>query len=281
MKQVAVISGKGGTGKTTFAAMVHAVEGGVIADCDVDAPNLHILLQPEILKKEDFVASEKAFIVAEKCIACGLCYELCRFKAIIDGYRVDEKRCEGCALCFNACPEKAIEMRKVKTGEIYTSKTKYGYMVHAKLKPGEENSGKLASEVKKRAEKLAKESSTEFIVIDSPPGVSCQVMASLTGVDAAVVISEPTISGLNDLTRVIELVKHFRIRAFVVVNRYDLNESMAAEIKRWCIENDVEFVGSIPFDEDLVKQISTLRFPFRGRAASKIVEVWASIKEDL
>ncbi len=283
MKKVAVISGKGGTGKTTISAMIHAIEGDVVADCDVDAPNLHILLQPEIIKTEDFVESEKAVIDPEKCNLCGLCYELCRFEAIIkkDGYYIDEQRCEGCAFCFNACPEKAIKMVKSKTGNIYTSKTRFGYMVHAVLEPGEENSGKLASEVRERAEKIASEEGFEFVIIDSPPGVGCPVMASLTGVNWAIVVTEPTLSGLSDLIRVIDLTKHFKIKSFVVVNKYDLNESMTSKIEEWCSKNGIKFVGKIPYDENIAKSMSSLDFPFKGESADRISEIWSTIREEV
>ena len=279
MKQVAIISGKGGTGKTTFSALVHSIEGGVIADCDVDAPNLHIILRPKILEKEEFFATEKAFIT-EKCISCGLCYELCRFNAISfenGKYSVDESRCEGCALCYNACPENAIEMKFVKTGEIYVSKTAYGSMVHARLEPGEENSGRLVSEVRKKAEKIAKNS--EYLIIDSPPGVGCPVIASLTGINFAIVISEPTLSGLSDLKRAVALTDHFSIKSCVVVNRYNLNTKIALEIREWCRENGIEFAGFVTFDEKLIEQMSSLNFPFYGEAAKSMSEIWNAVKE--
>ena len=283
MKQVAVISGKGGTGKTTFSATIHALEGGVIADCDVDAPNLHILLNPKILKAEDFIATKKAEIAQDKCSGCGLCYELCRFGAISEenGYFVDEKKCEGCAFCFNVCPEKAIEMRDVKTGDIYFSKTQWGYFVHARLKPGEENTGRLVTEVKNRAKKVAEENGSEFLIVDAAPGVGCPVMASLTGVDAAIIVTEPTASGLSDMMRVIELCEHFRIRPFVVVNKYDLNEDVTLKIEKYCSENGIEFAGIVPFDERIPEQIANLSFPFSGKAADKMVECWKKVKEVL
>ncbi len=283
MKQVAVISGKGGTGKTTFSATIHALEGGVIADCDVDAPNLHILLNPKILKAEDFIATKKAEIVQDKCSGCGLCYELCRFGAISaeDGYFVDEKKCEGCAFCFNVCPEKAIEMRDVKTGDIYFSETQWGYFVHARLKPGEENTGRLVTEVKNRAKKVAEENSSDFLIVDAAPGVGCPVIASLTGVDAAIIVTEPTASGLSDMARVIELCEHFKIRPFVVVNKYDLNEDVTLKIEEYCSENGIEFAGRVPFDERIPEQIANLSFPFSGKAAEKMVECWKKVKEVL
>lgn len=283
MKQVAVISGKGGTGKTTFSATIHALEGGVVADCDVDAPNLHILLKPQILKAEDFIATKKARIIQEKCSACGLCHDVCRFGAIMaeDSYYVDEKKCEGCAFCFNVCPEKAIEMEEVKTGDIFISKTEWGYFVHARLKPGEENTGRLVTEVKNRAKEIAEESNAEFLIVDSAPGVGCPVMASLTGVDAAIIVTEPTVSGLSDMLRILELCEHFRIKPFVVVNKFDLNADIASEIESYCSENGVEFAGRVPFDEAIPEQIANLNFPFSGKAADKMVEIWKKLREVL
>ncbi|WP_456468519.1 ATP-binding protein [Archaeoglobus sp.] len=285
MKQVAVISGKGGTGKTTFSATIHAIEGGVVADCDVDAPNLHILLKPQILSSEEFVATKKARILQDECSGCGLCYELCRFGAIeIDSggrYFVDEKKCEGCAFCFNACPEKAIVMDDTKTGDIYFSKTEWGYFIHARLKPGEENTGRLVTEVKNRAKKIAEENATEYLIVDAAPGVGCPVMASLTGVDAAIIVTEPTASGLNDMMRVIDLCEHFKIKPFVVVNKYDLNIDVASEIENSCAANGIDFVGRIPFDDSIPEQMANLSFPFTGKAADKMVECWKKVKEVL
>ncbi len=280
MKRVAIVSGKGGTGKTTFAAIIHAEEGGIIADCDVDAPNLHILLQPEVISKEDFVASKKAFITDE-CNQCGLCYELCRFDAVVidDVFRIDERRCEGCGFCYHACPQKAIEMKDAKTGEIYISRTKFGYMVHAMLNPGEENSGRLVSEVRKKADEIGERESSEFLIIDASPGIGCPVIASLTNVDAAIIVSEPTLSGLSDLKRVVELSRHFKINPFAIINKYDLNESMSLEIERWCKENDVQLLGKIEYSDEIVKQMSSLSFPFKGRAAEKVIGCWKVVRE--
>ncbi len=283
MKQIAVISGKGGTGKTTFSAMIHAIEGGVVADCDVDAPNLHILLQPEIIKREEFRDTKKARIIQDRCSQCGLCHELCRFGAVmVNGeYWIDEKKCEGCSFCYNACPERAITMDVVKTGDIFISKTKWGHFIHALLKPGEENTGKLVTEVKDRAKKIAERSGEDFMIVDAAPGVGCPVMASLTGVDAAIVVSEPTMSGMSDMLRILSLCEHFKIEPFVVVNKYDLNKDIAAEIEKFCRENEIEFVGDIPFDKSIPEQMAYLKFPFEGKAAEKIIESWKKVKEVL
>jgi|Deesub1362A_J573_1020465.scaffolds.fasta_scaffold02766_9 MinD superfamily P-loop ATPase len=281
-KQIAIISGKGGTGKTTFSALIHSIEGCVIADCDVDAPNLHILLNPEILEVEEYYASKKARILQDKCSSCGLCYGVCRFNAIFDKpYTVNDKRCEGCGFCYNACSEKAIVMETVKTGEIYKSKTRYGHFVHALLKAGEENTGRLVTEVRQRAKKIAEDMNFELVIVDAPPGVGCPVIASLTDVDAAIVISEPTLSGLNDLKRVLDLCDHFGVKAFVTVNKYDLNESMALEIRDYCEGREVEFLGSIPFDKDLIEQVSNLKYPFDCIAAEKMSECWKTVRKRL
>lgn len=282
-KQVAVVSGKGGTGKTTFSAMIYATEGGVIADCDVDAPNLHILLKPQTISSDEYSASKKARILQDVCSGCGLCYDSCRFDAIIvdASYKVDERRCEGCAFCFNLCPEKAIVMETVKTGDIFISKTNWGYFVHALLKPGEENTGKLVTEVKERAKKLAEKEDVEFLIIDAAPGIGCPLIASLSGVDAAIVVAEPTLSGWSDLRRVIDLCNHFKVEPFVVVNRYNLNESITLKIEKFCFENDIEFVGKIPFDGSIVEQMAHLSFPFTGKAAEGIVKCWNRVKEVL
>ncbi len=172
-------------------------------------------------------------------------------------------------------------MDNTKTGDLYISKTKWGYFVHARLKPGEENTGRLVTEVKNRAKEIAEENGVEFLIVDAAPGVGCPVMASLTGVDAAVIVTELTASGLNDMLRVIDLCEHFKIKPFVVVNKYDLNESVTDEIKAFCKVNGVEFVGTVPFDETIPEQIANLDFPFSGKAAEKIAECWKKVKEVL
>ncbi len=284
MEQIAVVSGKGGTGKTTFSSLAHTMIR-VVADCDVDAPNLHILLSPEIEKKEDFFSARKAVVNGELCTSCGLCRELCRFgavqldelgKAVIDG-----RKCEGCAFCYNVCVAKAIEMVEVKTGEIYLSKTKWGKLVHALLKPGEENTGKLVTEVRERAKIVAEEVDSEYVVIDSPPGIGCPVMASLANVRAALVVTEPTMSAMSDLERILSLCKHFRVKPFVAVNRYDLNKSVTSKIEEFCDESGVEVLARIPFDGSLAEQVSNLSFPFTGKAADEILKCWDKLIDKL
>jgi len=280
VRQITVISGKGGTGKTTVTAMFASLADNVItADCDVDAPNLHILLKPKVVREEPFKGSKKAFITDE-CSACGLCYDLCRFDAIVpdDVYSVDETRCEGCALCFNACPQKAVEMRVVESGKIFVSETDYGPLVHAMLYPGEENSGMLVSEVRERAKLIAEEKKAKLLLVDGAPGIGCPVIASLANTDMAVVIAEPTLSGISDMERVIKLAEHFRIDCVTVINKYDLNPDMSAKIGEVCKDMGVEVVGRIAYDESIPEQLSRLSFPFKGNAAKAIAEIWNSLR---
>ncbi|AEA47606.1 ATP-binding protein [Archaeoglobus veneficus] len=276
MKQITVISGKGGTGKTTITATFAYLAGNsVIADCDVDAPNLHILLKPRIMREEPFMGGRKAFITSD-CNACGLCYELCRFDAIVPGdiYSVDETRCEGCALCFNACPSKAVEMRVAQSGKIFISETDYGPMVHALLNPGEENSGKLVSEVREKAKLIAEEKKAKLLLLDGAPGIGCPVIASLANTDIAVVVAEPTLSGISDMGRVLDLAEHFRVESVVIINKHDLNPDVVKEIEKLCATKGVEVLGKIPYDASIPEQLSKLSFPFEGEAAKAIADVW-------
>lgn len=282
IRQITVISGKGGTGKTTIAAMLYALSDSVIADCDVDAPNLHILLNPIVIEKIDFYGMKKAEIT-DLCTECGLCYELCRFNAVVGNgnYAIDKSRCEGCALCYNACPASAIEMVENKAGSLFVSKTDYGYFVHALLNPGEENSGKLVSEVRTKAKEIAENEGVEYLIIDGAPGIGCPVIASLGGVDAAIIVAEPTMSGLSDMTRVSGLCEHFRIQTFAVVNKYNLNEKITLEVENYCKDNNIEILGKIPYDESIAEQVSSMKFPFNGNAADCIARIWYRITEIL
>ena len=280
MKQITVISGKGGAGKTTVTAMFSTLAKAVVADCDVDAPNLHILLQPKIVETIPFYGMKRARIIEEKCSQCGLCEELCRFEAIKD-FKVDEIRCEGCALCYRACPERAIEMVEEKRGEIYICETKFCDFVYALLSPGEENSGKLVSEVRNTAKSLAESKGVDLLIVDGAPGIGCPVIASLAGANVALIVAEPTLSGLNDMIRVIELANHFKIKPMVVINKFDLNLEVTEKIEEFCRNNGIEIVGKIPFDEELPKQISQLRLPFECTAGDAIREVWERVREEL
>ncbi len=283
--RITIISGKGGAGKTTITAQlayrISRVRRIVLADCDVDAPNLHLLLKPEVVEEKPFFGLKKARIIADRCTSCGLCYELCRFDAIVekDGYFVDETRCEGCAFCYNACPEKAVEMVEGERGKVFVSETILGRMVHAVLFPGEENSGKLVMEVKELAKIEAEKCGAAAIVVDGAPGIGCPVIASLANTDVALVVAEPTLSGLSDMLRVLELTEHFRIKSAVVINKWDLNEEVTEKIEKVCRERNVPVVGRIAYDESVAEQVSRLEFPFRGQIAESVEEIWEKLRE--
>lgn len=257
IKEIVVISGKGGTGKTTItSSLIPYFQDIVIGDCDVDAPNLQILFNPQNSEKESFYGMKKAKLDKELCIECGRCYEVCRFDAI-----ENPKKCESCSICEYVCPVGAIKMVDNEAGEIYVSETKYGKMVHACLFPGEENSGKLVAEVRKKAKKIAQEENKKYILLDGAPGVACNVISSLTGVKKAVIVTEPTLSGLHDLERVLELIERFRIRPYFVINKYDLSFEMANKIEEFLKDKGFEVSVKVPFDKRVVNAIGRKEIP--------------------
>lgn len=257
IKEIVVISGKGGTGKTTItSSLIPYFQDIVIGDCDVDAPNLQILFNPQNSGKESFYGMKKAKLDKELCIECGRCYEVCRFDAI-----ENPKKCESCSICEYVCPVGAIKMVDNEAGEIYVSETKYGKMVHACLFPGEENSGKLVAEVRKKAKKIAQEENKKYILLDGAPGVACNVISSLTGVKKAVIVTEPTLSGLHDLERVLELIERFRIRPYFVINKYDLSFEMANKIEEFLKDKGFEVSVKVPFDKRVVNAIGRKEIP--------------------
>ncbi|WP_407354745.1 ATP-binding protein [Methanolobus sp. WCC5] len=249
VKQLAIISGKGGTGKTTLtSSFVALAENAVIADCDVDAADMHLILHPEIFETHDFYGLKVATINKGLCTGCGKCAANCRFAAITKYMDIDVYKCEGCAVCEYVCPENAIGMVEKKAGEYYCSNTRFGPMVHAKLGAGEEASGKLVSNVKRRAHELASEKEKDMIIIDGPPGTGCAVIAAITGTDLVLIVTEPTVSGIHDLERVLLLVEHFRIPALVCINKYDINEEISRHIIDYCRGRCVGVAGSLPYD---------------------------------
>jgi MinD superfamily P-loop ATPase len=257
IKEIVVISGKGGTGKTTItSSLIPYFQDIVIGDCDVDAPNLQILFNPQNSKKESFYGMKKAKLDRELCIDCGKCYEVCRFDAI-----ENPKKCESCSICEYICPVGAIKMVDNEAGEIYVSETKYGKMVHACLFPGEENSGKLVAEVRKKAKKIAQDENKKYILLDGAPGVACNVISSLTGVKKAVIVTEPTLSGLHDLERVLELIERFRIKPYFVINKYDLSFEIANKIEKFLKDKGFEISVKVPFDKRIVKAIGRKEIP--------------------
>ncbi len=255
VNEVAVISGKGGTGKTTICAALGMIADEIVmADCDVDAPDLHILLSPTIKSTTAFVASKMAVIDEDLCTSCGLCEEACRFDAITDS-KVDSIACEGCGVCEFVCPEHAIQMTDHQSGNLYESDTRVGRMAHAKLLPGEGNSGRLVTEVRKLATRIATENGLSTVLIDGSPGIGCPVIATVTGIKLGIIVTEPTMSGIHDMQRVLELLKRFRVKAMVIINKFDLNLENTEAIERYCTENDAEVLGRIKFDSIMTQSM--------------------------
>ncbi|MCK5741432.1 MAG: ATP-binding protein [Chlorobi bacterium] len=253
MKEILVISGKGGTGKTSVTTSLCALGGKdiVAADCDVDAADMHILLKPDFKVKRDFYSGELAVIDPELCVSCDICYQVCRFDSITPGddtYKITDIDCEGCGYCSHVCPTKAITMVEQVVGQLYISKIKTGAtMVHAALGIGAENTGKLVTEVKNEAKRIAKENGIEYIIVDGSPGIGCPVISSLSGADFVLLVTEPTVSGIHDLKRVHELVKKFHIKSGCVINKYDLNQTVADEIKEFLKEENIIHIADIPY----------------------------------
>ncbi len=284
MKQLTVISGKGGTGKTTLtAAFASLAKGKVLADCDVDAADLHLILNPTIKRREPFSGGRSPVVNTEGCTKCGICTEVCRFDAIEDG-EVDLIACDHCGLCVYACPENAITMEEDFNGEWFVSETDYGPMVHARLGMGEENSGKLVSVVRKEASEIAKGRNLDLVIIDGPPGIGCPVIASVAGVDSVLVVVEPTLSGIHDMERILGLAKHFKIPALACINKYDINLVNTKKIREYCERNGVEIMGMIPFDlkviDALVQRKSIIEYSC-GAVTKEVTKIWEKVSGHL
>lgn len=257
IKEILVISGKGGTGKTTItSSIIPYFDSLVIGDCDVDAPNLKILLNPSEKEKNGFLGMKKAKIDSEKCIHCNRCYEYCKFEAMDN-----VQKCEGCGMCEYICPVGAIEMIENRVGDIMVGETEYGTMVHACLEPGEENSGKLVAEVRRKAKKIAQLDGKEYIILDGAPGVACNVISSLTGVKRVVIVTEPTLSGLHDLERVVNLVERFRVKPCFVINKFDISIEMTDKIETYLNNLGYKISMKIPFDKKIFKAIMENKIP--------------------
>lgn len=257
IKEILVISGKGGTGKTTItSSIIPYFDSLVIGDCDVDAPNLKILLNPSEKEKNGFLGMKKAKIDSEKCIHCNRCYEYCKFEAMDN-----VQKCEGCGVCEYICPVGAIEMIENRVGDTMVGETEYGTMVHACLEPGEENSGKLVAEVRRKAKKIAQLDGKEYIILDGAPGVACNVISSLTGVKRVIIVTEPTLSGLHDLERVVNLVERFRVKPCFVINKFDISIEMTDKIETYLNNLGYKISMKIPFDKKIFKAIMENKIP--------------------
>jgi MinD superfamily P-loop ATPase len=281
MKQLTILSGKGGTGKTTLTASLAVLaRSATIADCDVDAPDLHMLLHPEVIKTKEFKGSKLAVIDKTKCDNCGVCREKCRFDAITEAKEVDPIACEGCGVCAAICPSDAITMIERVSGYAYISKTKYGFMAHALLNPGESNSGKLVTLVRQNARILSEKENSDLIIIDGPPGIGCPVIASVSGVDVGLVVTEPTMSGIHDLQRALQLIKHFNVKPLVCVNMYDINKDNTNKILGFCEENSIKVVGRISFNpkvtEAMVNGKPIIEYAPESDVSKEIEKIWKS-----
>jgi len=281
IKQLAIISGKGGTGKTTIAAAFASLaKNKVMVDCDVDAADLHLLLHSNVLNQEKFYGGRSPCVDLDKCTQCGLCTDVCRFNAIDNGV-VDPVSCEGCGFCSHICPENAIIMDNAFSGDWFVSETSYGPFVHARLGIGEENSGKLVTVVRKQAMEIAKGKNLKLILIDGPPGIGCPVTASLTGVNLVLAVTEPTLSGIHDLERILKLSTHFKIPSMVCINKFDINLENAREIASYCETNDSRLIGKIPYEpkvvEALVNRKTVMDYPC-GEVQGIVFKMWDEVE---
>lgn len=285
--ELVVLSGKGGTGKTTVATCLSELAENVIKiDCDVDAPNLYLYYQGNDLVKEDFFGGKKAIIDQSICRSCGLCKKYCKFDAIIgdkeNPYKIDEYKCEGCGACTLVCKMNAIKLVDEKSADTFITETEAGIISRAEMGVGSDGSGLLVTKIRKNAEKYTEDNM--LTVIDGSPGIGCAVIASITGSDMALIVTEPTKSGLEDLKRIVELTTHFDAKTLVCINKYDINEDMADMIEEYCNKNGIEVVGKIPFDDNVRKSINKLKpviYYEDSKANHAIREMWSSIKNHI
>ncbi len=286
MTEIVCISGKGGTGKTSLtAAFSHLAGNKIICDLDVDAPDLHLILKPQIEAVEEFYSGNEAIVDPDRCDGCGLCAELCRFGAVVESggvYEIDPLRCEGCKLCVAKCPAEAIDFPRRHCGQWFRSDSRLGPVFHAQLFAGEENSGRLVSLLRQEARQAAEERGYSLVLADGAPGIGCPVIASLSGADLAVIVSEPTVSGRHDLERVADLCAYFGMPAAVVINKADLNADACRDIETFCRKRGLDLLGSVPHDERFVaamiqeKAVTEIE---DSALSGQIRGIWAAIEK--
>lgn len=289
MTEIAILSGKGGTGKTSISAALSTLAHNmVMADCDVDAANLYLVLQPQNYHEESFNTGYKAVIDQNKCTHCGLCQQYCRFGAITSDNgttNICETSCDGCMLCARVCPASAITMVASDKSSWYKGRYRNGEMVHARLWPGEENSGKLVNVVREQARMVAEEKKAAIVIIDGPPGTGCPVISSVTGVQKALIVTEPTQSGFHDMKRIIALVQNFSIPTYVLINKFDLNTTVSTQIANWCAANQIPLIGRVPFDARMVEAMvhcqSIIEWAPQSDASAEIRSVWRKLTANL
>jgi MinD superfamily P-loop ATPase len=282
MKELVVLSGKGGTGKTSItAAFASLAKDMVLCDADVDAADLHLILTPDTKETIDFKGGHEAIINSDKCTLCGQCIEVCRFDAVKNNFEIDPIACEGCGVCVDLCPDQAIDFPVTTCGQWYQSDTRFGPMVHARLGIAQENSGKLVSLVRQEARKTAEKKHRNFILTDGPPGIGCPVIASIGQATAVLIIAEPTVSGLHDMERVGQLCKHFQIPAMVCINKYDLNIEKTKEIEVLAKNNEIELVGKISFNqiftESMIQEKNIFEYQKNSHTGIEVSKVWDNI----
>lgn len=286
MKEIVIISGKGGTGKTSIvAAFGSLAENKVLCDADVDAADLHLIMDPEIKERHDFESGHTAIINRDKCTECGICRDLCRWKAISEDFVVDSIECEGCGVCHYFCPDEAIDFPLNTCGEWYLSDTRFGPMAHARLGIAEENSGKLVTLIRQEGKELAEAKNLDLLLTDGPPGIGCPVIASLGGAAAVLIVSEPTVSGRHDMKRVAELAAFFKIPTMLCVNKFDLNPDQGEAIEAFAREKNIRVIGRVPFDPAFTKAMvqgkTIVEFDSRSEGCEAVKNIWENLTKDL
>ena len=286
MKELVVISGKGGTGKTSIlAAFASLAKGKVLCDADVDAADLHLIMDPQISERHDFESGHTAIINQDKCTRCDLCRDLCRWNAISDDFVVDSIACEGCGVCHYFCPEEAIDFPLSTCGEWFISETRFGPIAHARLGIAEENSGKLVVLIRQVGKKIAEERNLNLLLTDGPPGIGCPVIASLGGATAVLIVTEPTVSGRHDMERVAELATFFKVPGMVCVNKFDLNPEQGRAIEDFAREKEIRVMGRIPFDpvftRAMVQAKTIFEYDGHSAAAGAVKKIWEDLAQHL